>query len=277
LETIPREQWVHFAQHAAGAHTYGWRTINMAENGQSWSKKMRGMHPLDFFSAFFTKCSIVVNRELSNQKKWGWASVDICATSGLVPFAVNKSKELAHAGRNVQVVQVGQEQFQCQYYDATTVAAHVRRCLNLATASCTCLEYQTFRFPCKDVFADLQATQGNAWINVIKQMNVYVDLCYHLRPDLAIVTEPVVAPDMEMLVMMRNSDFAMAMALENGELRLLVVMAPSMRVIEKHGNAKRNRKRKGHSEMHIALCNVLYINHFLLMFFCEDKQHSPHV
>ncbi len=109
-------------------------------------------------------------------------------------------------------------------------------------------------------------------------MNVYVDLCYHLKPDLAIVTEPVlvVAPDMEMLVMMRNSDFAMAMALENVELGLPVVMAPVMRVKEKHGNAQRNRKRKGHSEMCISLCNVLYMNHFLLMYLCEDKQHSPH-
>ncbi len=71
LESIPREQWVHFAQFAAGAHTYGWRTSNMAESSQSWAKKMRSMYPLDFYNAFFTKCSIVVTRELQNQKKMG--------------------------------------------------------------------------------------------------------------------------------------------------------------------------------------------------------------
>ena len=56
---------------------------------------------------------------------------------------------------------------------------------------------------------------------------------------------PVLAPDMEMLVMMRNSDFAMEIAKENEELGLSVVIPPPMRVQEKHGNAKRNRKRKG--------------------------------
>jgi hypothetical protein len=187
------------------------------------------MHPLDFFNAFFTKCSVVITRELSNQKKW--AAMDICATSGYVPFAVNKAKELAQAGRNMQVLQVGPEQYQCQYYDGNAVAAHVRRALNLATSSCTCLEYQTYRFPCKDVFAAMQVTQGNAWMNACKQVNVYVDMCYHLQPDMAIIMNPVMVPDMEIL--MRNSDYAVAMAMENKELGLSVVIPPPMRVKEK--------------------------------------------
>ena len=273
LEAIPRERWVHFAQHAAGAHTYGWRTSNMAESGQSWAKKMRSMHPLKFFNAFFTKCSVVITRELSNQKKW--AAMDICATSGYVPFAVNKAKELAQAGRNVQVLQVGPEQYQCQYYDGNAVAANVRRALNLATSSCTCLAYQTYRFPCKDVFAALQATQGNAWMNACKQANVYVDTCYHLQSDMAIMMNPVMVPDMEMLVMMRNSDYAMAMAMENEELGLSVVIAPPMRVKEKHGNAKHNRKRKGKYIMCMLTSNVLYMFTFNLLLHFEDKEYNP--
>jgi hypothetical protein len=231
------------------------------------------MHPLDFFNAFFTKCSVVITRELSNQKKW--AAMDICATSGYVPFAVNKAKELAQAGRNVQVVQVGPEQYQCQYYDGTAVAAHVRRALNLATASCTCLEYQTYRFPCKDVFAALQATQGNAWMNACKQVNVYVDTCYHMQPDMAIIMNPVMVPDMEMLVMMRNSDYAMAMAMENEELGLTEVKPPPMRVKEKHGNAKRNRKRKGKYIMRMFTFNVLYMFKIILLLHVEDKEYNP--
>ncbi len=84
-------------------------------------------------------------------------------------------------------------------------------------------------------------------MNACKQVNVYVDTCYHLQPDMAIIMAPVMVPDMGMLVMMRNSDFAMAMAMENEELGLPVVLLPPMRVIEKHGNAKRNRKRIGKS------------------------------
>ena len=250
LESLPRERWVHFAQLGAGAHTYGWRTSNMAESGQSWAKKMRSMHPLDFFSAYFTKCSIVVTRELQNQKKW--ALNDVCLAAGLVPWAVNKAQALALAGRNVQVVQVGPDQYQCQYYDAGTAAAHVQRCLNIAAARCTCLEYQTYRFPCKDVFAALQATRGDAWITVVKKFNVYVDTCFQLKPDMAMVMETVIAPDMEMLTYMRDSDYAMAMSLENADLGLPVLVPPPMRVKEKHGNSKRNRKRKGCFVVHIV-------------------------
>ncbi len=81
----------------------------MAESEQSWAKKMRSMHPLDFFNAYFTKCSIVVTRELQNQKKR--AAHDVCTTAGLVPWAVNKAQALALAGRNVQVVQVGPDHY----------------------------------------------------------------------------------------------------------------------------------------------------------------------
>ena len=41
LEQIPKEDWVHYAQVARGAHTYGWRTSNMAEIGMAFAKKMR--------------------------------------------------------------------------------------------------------------------------------------------------------------------------------------------------------------------------------------------
>jgi hypothetical protein len=51
--------------------------------------------------------------------------------------------------------------------------------------------------------------------------------------------------------MMRNSDFAMAMAMENEELGFPVVLPPPMRVIENHGNAKRNRKKKDKSVRNI--------------------------
>jgi hypothetical protein len=226
----------------------------MAESGQSWAKKMRSMHPLDFFNAYFTKCSIVVTRELQNQKKW--AAHDVCTAAGLVPWAVNKAQALALAGRNVQVVQVGPDQYQCQYYDPGTAAAHVQRCLNIAAARCTCLEYQTYRFPCKDVFAALQATRGDAWITVVKTFNVYVDTCFQLNPNLAIVMETVIAPDMEMLNYMRDSDYATCMSLENADLGLPVLVPPPMRVKEKHGNSKRNRKRKGRFVMHVVKSNI---------------------
>jgi hypothetical protein len=41
LELIPKEDWVHYAQVARGAHTYGWRTSNQAEIGMACAKKMR--------------------------------------------------------------------------------------------------------------------------------------------------------------------------------------------------------------------------------------------
>jgi hypothetical protein len=50
---------------------------------------------------------------------------------------------------------------------------------------------------------------------------------------------------MELLVMMRNSDYAMALSLKNSDLGLILLVPPPMRVQEKHGNAKRDRKRNG--------------------------------
>ena len=112
------------------------------------------MHPLDFFQALTIRAATVVTKEVKNQGVW--AANPICASSGLVPFAVNRARELAAAGRNVQVTAVGPDQYVCQYYHVGAVSAHVRRSLNMAMATCTCLEYQRFRFPCKDVFAGLR-------------------------------------------------------------------------------------------------------------------------
>ncbi len=58
---------------------------------------------------------------------------------GLVPFAVNRARELAAASRNVQITAVGPNQYVCQYYDVGAVSAHVRRSLKMAMAACTCL------------------------------------------------------------------------------------------------------------------------------------------
>ena len=112
------------------------------------------MHPLDFFQALTIRAATVVTKEVKNHGVW--AANPICASSGLVPFAVNRARELAVAGRNVQVTAVGPDQYVCQNYDVGAVFAHVRRSLNMAMATCTCLEYQRFRFPCKDVFAGLR-------------------------------------------------------------------------------------------------------------------------
>ncbi len=78
---------------------------------------------------------------------------------------------------------------------------------------------------------------------------------------------------MEMLVMMRNSDYAMAMAMENEELGLSVVIPPPMRVKEKHGNAKRNRKRKGKYIMCMFTYNVLYM--FKVIVHVQSYVHEP--
>jgi hypothetical protein len=185
-----------------------------------------------------------------------WAAHDVCTAAGLVPWAVNKAQALALARRNVQVVQVGPDQYQCQYYDPGTAAAYVQRSLNIAATRCTCLEYQTYRFPCKDVFAALQATRGDAWITVVKTFYVYVDTCFQLKSNLAIVMETAIAPDMEMLSYMRDSDYAMAMSLENADLGIPVLVPPPLRVKEKLGNSKRNRKRKCRFVMQVVKCNI---------------------
>jgi hypothetical protein len=139
-----------------------------------------------------------------------------------VPFAVNRAKELADAAKCVQVTTVGHNQYVCQYYEAGAVAAHVRRTVHIGMGTCSCLEYQRFRFPCKDVFAGsclcwlvfscayvtapsicgftaLQATQGESWMTAFKRWDVYVDPCYKLYPDVLakITMETVLAPTME--------------------------------------------------------------------------------
>ncbi len=80
------------------------------------------MHPLDLFQALTLKAAIVVTKEIENQRLW--AATPICASSELVSFAVNCGRDLAAAGRNVQVTQVGPEQYDvCQYYEPGAVAA----------------------------------------------------------------------------------------------------------------------------------------------------------
>jgi hypothetical protein len=95
------------------------------------------MHQLDFFQALTIRAATVVTKEFKNHGVW--AANPICASSGLVPFAVNRARELAAAGRNVQVTAVGPDPYVCQYYDVGVVSAHVRRSLNMAMATCTCL------------------------------------------------------------------------------------------------------------------------------------------
>jgi hypothetical protein len=107
----------------------------------------RGMHPLDFFQALTFKAAIVVTKEIKNHRLW--AAIPICASSELVPFAVNRGRDLAAAARNVQVTQVGPEQYVCQYYEAGAVAAHARRSLNIAMATCSCWNTNTTAFPAK--------------------------------------------------------------------------------------------------------------------------------
>jgi hypothetical protein len=121
------------------------------------------MHPLDFFQALTIRAATVVTKEVKNHGVWAANPICASSSSGLVPFAVNRARELAAAGRNVQVTAVGPDQYVCQYYDVGAVSAHVRRSLNMTMATCTCLEYQRFRFPCKDVFAGLKCFY---WFNV---------------------------------------------------------------------------------------------------------------
>jgi hypothetical protein len=97
------------------------------------------------------KAAIVVTKEINNQRIW--AANPTCAATELVPFAVNRAKELSDAARSVQVTPVGLNQCVCQYYEAGTLAPHVRRTVNIRMGTCSCLEYQRYRFPCKDVVA----------------------------------------------------------------------------------------------------------------------------
>jgi hypothetical protein len=92
---------------------------------------------------------------------------------------------------------------------------------------------------------------------------------------MAIMMNPVMVPNREMLVMTRNSDYAMAMAMENEQLGIAVVKAPPIRVKEKHGNARRNRKRKGKYIMCMLTSNVLYMFTFNLLLHFEDKVYNP--
>jgi hypothetical protein len=96
------------------------------------------------------KAAIVATKEINNQRIW--AANPTCAAAELVPFAVNRANEMSDAARSVQVITtVDLNQYVCQYYEAGTVAAHVRRTVNIGMGTCSCLEY--LGFPCKDVFA----------------------------------------------------------------------------------------------------------------------------
>ncbi len=191
---------------------------------------------------------------------------------------------MSDAARSVQVITVGLNQYVCQYYEAGTVAAHVRRTVNIGMGTCSCLEYQRYRFPFKDVFAGSclcwllfscacvppsfifgltarQAAQGESWMTAFKRWDVYVvNPCYKLYPEPTMEVQTLIChncytyniPLPQVLVQMRNPDYVAALALENADLGIRDIVAPPTNA-QKGQTWKRETKAKGDvCEMHIV-------------------------
>lgn len=252
LYNIDKKTWVHYAQINSGARTYGWRTSNIAEIGQSMFKTFRKLHPLNFFEAFAKVVFSKVGQAKADTAKW--AEDPECSEANLVPFAIAKAKELSNVGKNTRVNQLDDKQFETEYMDSQRT--HPTRCLDLTLGQCSCLQLQTYQFPCKDVFACGQK-QGVAWLQLVKESSTSelltasaVDSCYRLwvDPVSKISFTQFLAPDLETLQARRHNPFyAGVLSKIRQDRGIQQVMPPPVRVKEAHGNNKRKRKVAGQS------------------------------
>ena len=244
LKAVPVETWVRYKQIEKGARTYGWRTSNLAEIGQSIAKAMRALHPLEFFEEMLSSAFGTLAKEMKNQKEWS-VSADGKAY-GLVPFATNRAKALAEAARHCTITATGPNQYRSQYFDGGSFLTHSKRSVNLARGICTCLEFQEYGFPCKDAFAAYQS-EGRSWEHVVKSSDVVMDSSYKLlSADVldAIVTQVVQPPQIDELEARRDPDYAAALAVRAAAAGIPDVRAPAPRVDEAHGNSKHARKKR---------------------------------
>lgn len=161
LSEIDRTRWVLYAQVQAGATTFGWRTSNQAEIGQSMLKKLRGYHPLNFFEEFGIYVAVAIADGMKDFIKWR-----VQSSHGIVPFAIVRAKEQAQLGGNCQTRDIGQDQYQVQFVDPYSHGEHEVRVVDVRQKTCSCLEWQVYRLPCRHAFAAYQS-RGLSWETVM--------------------------------------------------------------------------------------------------------------
>jgi hypothetical protein len=146
-----------------------------------------------------------VTKEVKNHGVW--AANPICASSGLVPFAVNRARELAAAGRSAghcswfrsicmpvlrswRSVRTCQTLFEHDHgerhvhvWNTNAFASPARMFLPVCDAFFIGLILICHSFHSHVFILALQGTQGEAWATAFKRWDVHVDPCYKLYPE----------------------------------------------------------------------------------------------
>ena len=151
LRNIPPERWINYAMIERGAVTFGWRSNNMGEIGQgAIGGEIRKLHPLDFFAKLLSHTIGVIVKAADEHSVWAVAPNKPIPTC---PDGVKRFTDGRKAAMQCNVEVTGHNMGEVQYIDPVTKKQHDVRVVNLNDATCTCLQWQAFHFPCLHAFA----------------------------------------------------------------------------------------------------------------------------
>jgi hypothetical protein len=255
IREIEPAKWVHFAQVAAGAATWGWRTNNASEIGQgNYLQNLRNMNVLRYFSSLAFKTFDVIELAARDHQTWQ-AQVQAYAVTDLVPHGLKLYTDRTKAASKCVVKKIATTGV-VKYHDPSQSFDHPERVVNLATKTCSCLEWQMTRFPCKCAIALASASGKAPNIFVSEVAHKSYKICARELDTVSKLCVFVLPPTSEELLERSGSAETIVREIEAAEeedagppagkcIVPEVVIAPPRRYKEGHGNSKRKRKRTG--------------------------------
>lgn len=147
LQDIPKEQWIWFEQVAAGAILYGQCTSNMAEQTQSAQRSQRRLHPLNYLYQRIATTLAKVREQLDVH------ALLRSSSRRIIEYMEGEMKRMSGPATQCKVHPISDQSARVQYFDSARKRPHSEHIVNLATKTCTCLQYQDRRMVCVHALA----------------------------------------------------------------------------------------------------------------------------
>jgi hypothetical protein len=107
LKEIAPSRWVHYAQVAAKAATFGWQSNNIGEIGQgNVLSTLRKCHPLDFISQLMQKVNTIISKEAAQHVIWQ-AQDHLNPARQMVPHGLRNFRVRSRTASKLKVTLVG--------------------------------------------------------------------------------------------------------------------------------------------------------------------------
>ncbi len=233
LKEIAPSKWVHYAQVASKAATFGWRSINIGEIGQgNVLSTFRKCHPKDFISQLMQKLNTIMTKEAAQHVIWQ-AQDHLNPIRQMVPHGLTLFRVRSRTASKLKVTLVGNGGT-VKIYNAKT-GAWSEHVVDIHAKTCTCGIWARDLFPCACAIA-VRLKQGQC---ANRFCETHSHTSYHLSDDelrpLADGVRTILAPTEAELLHTTSDVYDMACAAGS-------LLPPSKRLKEKHGSSKRKRK-----------------------------------